>query len=341
VVWDIDADPVLAGTKLMAEAWDAGGLYQIGSFSRDRWKEWNGRFRDDVRSFIRSDNGFVLNLRQRLLGSPDIYTKVHHPPEQSINFVTCHDGFTLNDLVSFNTKHNEANGQDNRDGSDDNRSWNCGHEGPTDDPAIEALRERQIRNAFALTLLSIGTPLLLMGDEVRRTQDGNNNPYCQDKERNWFDWSLCSRNSGLRRFVSLLIRTRKHFAAAYGKPVSLRELLDRARIEWHGVRLYSPDFSDQSHTLAATGYAEDGHAFHLMLNAYWEPLPFEIPTTSAAISWFRMIDTFQASPLDFHDSPSEKIDAASYLVQPRSIVLLTAIPPQRWTSASSTSGWSA
>jgi isoamylase len=334
VVWDIDVDPMLAGTKLMAEAWDAGGLYQVGSFSKDRWKEWNGRFRDDVRSFIKSDNGSVRSLRQRLLGSPDIYTERHHPPEQSINFVTCHDGFTLNDLVSYNTKHNESNGQENRDGTDDNRSWNCGHEGPTDDPAIEALRERQIRNAFSLNLLSIGTPLLLMGDEVRRSQDGNNNPYCHNDEKNWFNWELCSRNEGLRRFVSLLIRMRKHFGAAFhGKPISLHELLDIAHIEWHGVRLYSPDFSDQSHTLAATGYTDDGPAFHLMLNAYWEPLNFAIPPVPAPeISWFRIVDTFEPSPLDFHDGPKERIHDSSYLVQPRSIVLLAGITEEMWAS---------
>ena len=166
----------------MAVAWDAGGLYQVGSFSRDHWKEWNGRFRNDVRSFIKSDRRSVDNLRQRLLGSPDLYAETFHPPAQSINFVTCHDGFTLNDLVSYNDKHNEGNAQENRDGSSFNLSWNCGVEGPTDDPAVESLRARQIRNAFTLNLISIGTPLLLMGDEVRRTQNGNNNAYCQNNE---------------------------------------------------------------------------------------------------------------------------------------------------------------
>jgi isoamylase len=180
ILWDIDSDPVLAGRKLIAEAWDAGGLYLVGSFGGDRWKEWNGRFRDDVRRFLKSDRDTVLNLRQRLLGSPDIYTKQNNPPGQSINFLTCHDGFTLNDLFSFNEKHNEPNGENNRDGASENYSWNCGVEGVSDDPEVDRLRARQIRNALTLTLLSVGTPMLMMGDEVRRTQLGNNNAYCQN-----------------------------------------------------------------------------------------------------------------------------------------------------------------
>ena len=172
VLWDIESDPLLAGTKLIAEAWDAAGLYQVGSFVGDTWQEWNGRFRDDVRRFLKGDNGTVSAVATRLLGSPDIYGHEEREAEQSINFVTCHDGFTLNDLVSYNDKHNEANGENNRDGSNDNLSWNCGVEGPTDDPAIEALRNRQVKNFFALELLAAGTPMLLMGDEVRRTQQG-------------------------------------------------------------------------------------------------------------------------------------------------------------------------
>ena len=170
ILWDIESDPLLAGTKLIAEAWDAAGLYQVGSFVGDAWQEWNGRFRDDVRSFVRGDNGTVCALASKLVGSPDVYGHKEREVEHSINFVTCHDGFTLNDLVSYNDKHNEANGEDNRDGADDNRSWNCGVEGPTDDPAIDALRNRQIKNLLAINLLAAGTPMLTMGDEVRRTQ---------------------------------------------------------------------------------------------------------------------------------------------------------------------------
>jgi len=175
VLWDIETDPVLAGVKLIAEAWDAAGLYQVGSFVGDSWKEWNGRFRDDVRSFLKGDPGAISGFASRLLGSPDIYGHEEREPEQSVNFVTCHDGFTLNDLVSYNQKHNDANGEDNRDGSNDNLSWNCGIEGPTDDQEVEKLRNSQVRNFFSVILLSPGAPMLLMGDEVRRTQYGNNN----------------------------------------------------------------------------------------------------------------------------------------------------------------------
>ena len=182
VLFDIETDPVLAGTKLIAEAWDAAGLYQVGGFVGDFWKEWNGRFRDDVRAFVMGDRGMVPRLASRLLGSPDLYGHEEREAEQSINFVTCHDGFTLNDLVSYDHKHNEANGEDNRDGANDNRSWNCGVEGPSADPGIEALRQRQVKNFLAINLLALGTPMILMGDEVRRTQQGNNNAYCHDNE---------------------------------------------------------------------------------------------------------------------------------------------------------------
>src|SRR5262249_20725083 len=176
VLWDIDSDPALAGRKLIAEAWDAAGLYQVGSFIGDNWKEWNGHFRDDARSFFRGEGGGALTrFADRFVGSPQLYGHKEREPEQSVNFVTCHDGFTLNDLVSYDRKHNQANGEDNRDGSDDNKSWNCGAEGPTDNAAIEKLRGRQIRNFLTVTMLSLGVPMILMGDEVRRTQNGNNN----------------------------------------------------------------------------------------------------------------------------------------------------------------------
>ena len=322
VFWDIDSDPVLAGAKLTAEAWDAAGLYEVGSFSKDRWKEWNGRFRDDVRSFLKSDRGRVLSLQQRLLGSPDLYRTHVHPSQPCINFITCHDGFTLNDLVSYNNKHNDNNEQQNCDGVWDNLSWNCGVEGPSDNPAIESLRERQIRNAYALTLLSAGVPLLMMGDEVRRTQMGNNNAYCQNNFVSWFDWDLLARNSALRCFVTALIRLRKQFVHdERGNSLSLAEFLMQARIDWHGVRLFSPDLSEDSHTLAATGHIENGHAFHLMLNAFWEPLNFAVPAAPEKASWVRVIDTFLPSPKDIMDSPADAV-FSNYLVQSRSTVLL-------------------
>ncbi len=214
VLWDIESDPVLAGTKLIAEAWDAAGLYQVGSFVGDSWKEWNGRFRDDVRNFVKGGNGTVSRLASRILGSPDLHGQKEREPEQSINFVTCHDGFTLNDLVSYNQKHNEANGEENRDGSNDNLSWNCGAEGDTDDPDVENFRNQQVKNFFTITMLAVGAPMLLMGDEVRRTQRGNNNAYCQDNAISWFDWSLLNRHPDVRRFVKQLISFRLRRYAA-------------------------------------------------------------------------------------------------------------------------------
>src|SRR4029453_15937312 len=200
--------PVLAGTKLIAEAWDAAGLYQVGSFVGDSWKEWNGMFRDDVRSFLRGEDNFVTRFAQRLIGSPDIYGHEEREAEQSINFVTCHDGFTLNDVVSYNDKHNEANNEENRDGANDNRSWNCGVEGPTDNPEVEQLRNRQVKNFLTITMLSFGVPMILMGDEVRHTQLGNNNNYCQAYETNWFDWPLLDRHKDVHRFMSMLAARR-------------------------------------------------------------------------------------------------------------------------------------
>ena len=208
IIWDIESDPVLAGTKVIAEAWDAAGLYQVGSFVGDSWHEWNGRFRDDARRFLKGDRGTVSKLATRLLGSPDIYGHKEREPEQSVNFVTCHDGFTLNDLVSYNGKHNEENGENNRDGMDDNLSWNCGAEGPVDDPTIEALRARQVKNFLVLNMLAVGTPMLLMGDEVRRTQRGNNNAYCQDNEISWFDWDLNKRHADIHRLVRMMVAFR-------------------------------------------------------------------------------------------------------------------------------------
>jgi glycogen operon protein len=229
VLWDIESDPVLANVKLIAEAWDAAGLYQVGSFAGDSWKEWNGRFRDDVRAFLKGDDRAVGALACRLIGSPDVYEHERREPEQSINFVTCHDGFTLNDLVSYDRKHNEANGEGNRDGSDFNLSWNCGVEGPSDDIALERLRNRQVKNFIALTLLAVGTPLLLMGDEVRRTQRGNNNAYCQDNESSWFDWSGLARHADVRRFMRLMLELRSRRSDFLGpeKNRTLNELLRR------------------------------------------------------------------------------------------------------------------
>jgi len=318
---------LLAGTKLIAEAWDAAGLYQVGSFVGDAWHEWNGRFRDDVRHFLKGDNGSVPALATRLLGSPDIYGHKEREAEQSINFVTCHDGFTLNDLVSYDRKHNEDNGENNRDGSDHNVSWNCGAEGPTDDPAIEALRNRQVKNFLALELLSVGTPMFLMGDEVRRTQRGSNNAYCQDNEISWFDWSLLERHADVHRFVKALNEFRqRRDVVVQGVRVSLNELLSRARIEWHGVALNRPDWGEHSHSLAFTLRSlRTQFLLHVMLNAYWEPLTFELPRVpmESQQRWRRCIDTSLASPDDIAPwQMASLVTQPTYVVQSRSVVLL-------------------
>jgi glycogen operon protein len=322
ILWEIDSDPVLAGTKLIAEPWDAAGLYQVGSFGQDKWKEWNGRFRDEIRGFIKGDQNTVWRLKERITGSFDLYVHGDRPAGQSINFVTCHDGFTLNDLVSFDHKQNDANRELNSDGSNANLSWNCGVEGAEADSGVELLRARQIRNFFALTLLSVGTPMLLMGDEVRRTQQGNNNAYCQDNEISWFDWNLCHRNADLLRFVRNLIRLRLNFnQASEAGHISLGDYLSEARIEWHGVELGKPDWGRNSHSVAFTLHnIAVSQVRYIAINAYWQPLEFELPPVNG--NWRRLIDTSLPSPDDISEGGRGSIVGAAYLVNPRSIVML-------------------
>jgi glycogen operon protein len=325
LLWDIESDPILAGTKLIAEAWDAAGLYQVGRFIGDSWKEWNGKFRDDVRSFFNSDVNTVSQFASRLLGSPDIFGHENREAEQSINFITCHDGFTLNDVVTYNNKHNEANGEDNRDGSNDNLSWNFGTEGPTDDPELELLRNRQVKNLLAMTLLSIGAPMILMGDEVRRTQLGNNNAYCQDNELSWFDWTLKKKHSDVFHFVKNLIKVRLQRDAAREEfGMTLLQLLNQSSITWHGIKLNEPDWSYHSHTIAITVQSLSGRtAIHYMINAYTAPLDFDLPP--AASNWRKWIDTGLPSPDDICPwSKATEIQGSSYHVGAHSIAILVA-----------------
>ena len=323
VLWDIESNPVLAGTKFFAEAWDAAGLYQVGSFVGDSWREWNGRFRDDVRGFFRGENGTVGRLADRLLGSPELYSHKQREAEQSVNFVTCHDGFTLNDLVSYNQKHNQANGEGNRDGSDDNRSWNCGFEGPCDDPEVERLRNRQVKNFLTVTMLSLGVPMIVMGDEVRRTQLGNNNGYCADDEAAWFDWILLTKHADVHRFVRLLIARRLMRDVEHEHLALVRWLRDAIKA-WHGVRLDQPDWSSSSHSLAVNLKAADGLGFHVILNAYWEPLNFELPPlVQGGEAWRRWIDTSLDSPQDIVDwRTAPPVSEPTYRAGARSVVVL-------------------
>jgi isoamylase len=327
VLWDIESDPVLSGTKLIAEAWDAAGLYQVGSFIGDNWREWNGIFRDDVRAFMRGDNGFVSGFASRILGSPDLYSHKNREAEQSINFITCHDGFTLNDLVSYNSKHNEENGEENRDGSNENFSWNCGVEGPTHDQEIDKLRNRQVKNFLALTLLSVGAPMILMGDEVRRTQNGNNNGYCHDNNNTWFDWTLVSKHADIHRFTKHLIKQRLFRDTTKEEySMSLMQLMDRHLITWHGVKLFSPDWSGNSHSIAFTVRSLSGNLLmHFMVNAYTQSLEFELPgfVEQKKCNWKRWIDTSLESPNDISEiKETAGIFEGLYKLYPYSLVVL-------------------
>ncbi len=326
ILWSIESDPILAGTKLIAEAWDAAGLYQVGTFIGDRFAEWNGPYRDHVRQFVKGDRGAVPNLAARLLGSPDIYHKPNREPNRSIHFVTCHDGFTLNDLVSYNQKYNEANNEANRDGTDANHSWNCGVEGPTDNPAINQLRQRQIRNFLTLLFMAQGTPMLLMGDEIRRSQLGNNNAYCQNNDMNWFNWDDVEKEQDLLRFTQGLI----HFTQDL-KIFRVEQLLCVVQIwhaephlVWHGCRLHQPDWSENSHSLAFTlRHPDANEQIHVMLNAYWDALVFDLPRLDPHQRWHRVLDTALSPPDDFcYPESAPPVESYLYPVSDRSAVVL-------------------
>ncbi|WP_206107785.1 glycogen debranching protein GlgX [Paludisphaera rhizosphaerae] len=328
----ISEDSLLYGTKLIAEPWDAGGLYQVGTFPGGaRWSDWNGRYRDDIRRFWRGDPGMTSALATRICGSDDLYTG--RSPLHSINFITCHDGFTLLDLVSYDHKHNEANGEGNRDGNDANFSWNCGVEGPTDDPAVLEIRRRQVRNLMATLLISQGVPMILGGDEILRTQQGNNNAWCQDNPVSWVDWSLADANQDFLRFVRKMIalrkahpvfRRRSFFGQASGSP---------PEIFWHGVLPVQPDFSPSSRMLA---FALDGRRcdrpgvidrdFFVAMNADDRDERFHIPASPSGRPWRRVVDTALASPDDYVevDEGPEIAVMSTYLVRARSMIILAS-----------------
>jgi glycogen operon protein len=318
---EIAGHPVLAGCKLIAEPWDAAGLSQLGKFPAwGRWAELNGAFRDDVRRFVRSEAGAAAALAKRICGSLDLYGDAPAGARHSVNFVTSHDGFTLHDLVSYEHKHNLANGEGNADGWDHNFSYNCGAEGPTSDGHVLALRQRQMRNFLVLLMVSQGVPLLLMGDELGRTQGGNNNAYCQDDETSWLDWSLAGRNGGLLRFTSLLIALRKRYFA-----VSREQFVHR--LSWHGNAVGKPDWTGQARTLALQ--VQGGHGLphlYVLFNAHWEQQRFALPPADGQLRWRRLLDTNLAPPDDIVEerqavplSPGDH-----YLAAPRSSVILIA-----------------
>jgi glycogen operon protein len=328
-------DPILAKCKLIAEAWDAGGLYQVGSFPAfGRWAEWNGKYRDGIRQFLKGEPDRLGDVAQRLQGSPDLYSWAGRAPATSINFITCHDGFTLMDLVSYNWKHNEANGENNNDGTNDNDSWNCGWEGPTDDFSINALRHRQIKNAVAMLMVSQGVPMILMGDEVGRTQKGNNNTYCHDNELNWLDWTLLETHADLFRFFKHCIAFRK--AHPVLRNWSHFQNVDYvgsgyADITWHGTQAWNADWSASSRTLAfmlcgkhAKGGTIKDNFIYVAMNMHWEAHWFEIPGLPEGINWHIFANTGAIPPEDSWEPGTEPVleNQNGLLIGDRSLAIL-------------------
>lgn len=308
-------DPILRNVKLIAEAWDAGGLYQVGSFPAfSRWAEWNGKYRDDMRSFLKGDYWFAEAAANRLIGSPDLYTGQYKGYASSINFLTCHDGFSLWDLYSYNEKHNEDNGWNNTDGNDDNRSWNCGVEGETEDPEVLRLRFRMIKNACAVLMCSRGTPMFLAGDEFGDTRLGNNNPYCQDNEISWLDWKRLNTNQTLYQFFKKMIRFRREHPA-------IRNNLDPSDTGFPAVSIHTnqpwDNSIDQDTKCLAVCYAgktEQGEDLvYVALNVYWEKQRFELPKLPDTYEWRRFVDT----ALD----EADEVTITEYWLQPRSVAV--------------------
>ena len=323
---NIETHPILAGTKIIAEAWDAAGLYQVGTFvgQGQKFAEWNGPFRDDVRRFLRGDEGCVPAIAARVMGSPDIYQRQGIDINRSINFITCHDGFTLNDLVSYNQKHNQANGENNQDGMNDNYSWNCGWEGKIDDNQIEALRERQIKNFFTILLMSQGTPMILMGDEIRRSQQGNNNAYCQDNPLSWMDWSGVAKHSETLRFVRGLINFIQNCDLFLDEKLLGTMAGDHSYLTWHGTTLHGQNWENFSHILAYELHnPQSREHLHIIFNAYWQPLICELPPLKYHKNWHLIVDTAKNPPHDWFDpSQAPLISSLKYPVDSRSCIVL-------------------
>lgn len=332
-------DPILGKCKLIAEAWDAGGLYQVGSFPNyGRWAEWNGKYRDTLRQFLRGDMGQVADMAQRLLGSPDLYGT--RGATASINFVTAHDGFTLADLFAYNDKHNIANGENNRDGANDNYSWNCGWEGPTADVQINNLRRRLAKNAVAILMMSQGVPMILMGDEMGHTKYGNNNTYCHDNELNWLNWERLAENADLFRFFKQciafrkahpILRNRVHFRQDGGVNNGHAATDGRSPISWHGVEAWNPDWAYHSRTLAMMlcgrqlqpGAVTDDYLY-LAMNMHWESHQFELPRLPVGLKWRVFANTSMPPPEDVHELGREPLlgDQRHFMVGARSVVIL-------------------
>jgi glycogen operon protein len=318
----IAEDPILRDVKIIAEAWDAAGAYEVGSFSERRWAEWNGRYRDDVRRFWRGDEGMLGSFASRICGSADIYGKSGKGPEGSINFVTCHDGFTLNDLVSYRYKHNEANGENNHDGTDANFSQNCGIEGETANAAIETLRKRQIKNFLLTLLISRGVPMLLGGDEFRRTQRGNNNAYCQDNETSWVDWTHLEQHREIFRFTRGMMAFRRAHSV-----LTTEEFYTGAEIQWFGSPGGLPNWVDpRCKSVACLIHENEQDRLYLMFNAATRETDFGLPTLPQGFRWHLAVDTSRSAPQDLFAAGEEALvdDSKTYHVEARSSAILVA-----------------
>ncbi|MGZ8163512.1 MAG: glycogen debranching protein GlgX [Methylobacter sp.] len=327
VLWGIELSEQLIKTKLIAEAWDAAGLYQVGSFPGYRWAEWNGRYRDIIRRFVRGDKGLIPELATRICGSSDLYDHQGRLPISSINFVTCHDGFTLYDLFSYNEKHNAANGEDNRDGSNDNFSYNYGIEGETENPDILQMRRKQAKNVFAILLLSQGVPMLLAGDEFLNTQYGNNNAYCQDNELTWLDWNVAAQNADMLHFVQQMIALRKRHPSIMrrrfltGKVIEGKNITD---ISWHGSQLNNPQWDDSDTRILAftlAGWESHEPDLHIVMNMSDENATVELPVISGK-KWCLALDTSLPPPQDILSPQDQKpVNNPIYLVNNKTVVV--------------------
>lgn len=324
-------DPILGKTKLIAEAWDAGGLYQVGSFpSWGRWAEWNGKFRDSIRRFLKSDPNVLGDVKERIIGSPDLYASQKRGIKASVNFITAHDGFTLMDLVSYNDKHNEANGEDNRDGENHNNSWNCGWEGPTDDPAINRLRHQQVKNAITMLMVSQGIPMVLSGDEMGNSQQGNNNAYCQDNEIAWLDWNDLDRNADIFRYFKQIIKFRRlHKVLRYDDHLSHCDYrnLGYPDFSWHGVKAWQPESGYNNLTAAFMlngKYADNDDFIYVAMNMHWEMHGFELPQLPEGMAWHIFANTGMEVPEDIFEPGEEPVieNQREVLVGARAIIIL-------------------
>lgn len=326
VIWQIELSEILADSKVIAECWDAAGENQLGHFPGYRWGEWNGYYRDAIRRFVKGDPGIIGTVADVISGSSALFCYDSELPVNSINFIACHDGFTMNDLVAYNEKHNWANGENNNDGNDENLSWNCGVEGPTDDPGIEWLRNQQVKNFAAILFVSQGVPMIYSGDEVRRSQWGNNNAYCHDDEISWFNWDLVKKHGDIYRFFSKMIAFRKSHPILRRARYFDGQLNERgvADASWHGCQVNCPGWQDpDARVLAFTlgGFGTDPD-IHVMMNMFWEPLSFDLPHIPDR-AWYRSVDTSLPSPDDIAEQGEEiRISGGKYTVNGRSVVIL-------------------